>query len=123
MLAVHLPESAILLLFLPLFASCLYVFYCFDSLLRYQHQHHFEEWVKDGKPIGIFWVPPGASLFRGSLARNYACVALLICSKPWIEFDEDAKRLRRRYQFAQLVYFVIFGLVFWLLFSSMSGAK
>lgn len=118
MLAVQLPVIVIAIPIAPLVVSLFFVFYYFDALLRYQHQNHFDEWVKDGKPIGIFWVPTDASLFRGGLARNYASIALLICSKPWIESDEEAKRLRRKLQIAALIYFVIFGLVFWLLFSS-----
>lgn len=54
MLAVQLPQSFGFLLFLPFLASGLYAFYCFDSLVRYQYQHHFKEWEKDGKPIGFF---------------------------------------------------------------------
>lgn len=118
MLAVQLPVIVIAIPIAPLVVSLFFVFYYFDALLRYQHQYHFDEWVKDGKPIGIFWVPTDASMFRGRLARNYAQYALLICRKPWIESDEEAKRLRRRYQIAALANFICFGLVFWSLFSS-----
>ncbi len=116
MLAVHLPDVAFLMLFLPAFASGLYGFYCIDSLLRYQHQYHFEDWVKDGRPIGFFWIPPDAALFRGSLARNYASFSLLICRKPWIDSNADMRKLRRRCQLATLVYFAAFALVAWLIF-------
>jgi len=123
MLAAQLPVIVIAIPIATLVVSCLFVFYYFDALLRYQQQYHFDEWVKDGKPIGIFWVPTEASLFRGRLARNYAQFALLICRKPWIESDEEAKRLRRRYQIAALANFMSFGLIFWMLRSSMLNAQ
>ena len=123
MLAVQLPVIVIAIPIAPLVVSLFFVFYYFDAPIRYQHQNHFEEWEKDGKPIGIFWVPTDASLFRGGLARNYASIALLFFSKPWIESDEEAKRLRRRLQIAALVYFICFGLIFWLLNSSMHNAQ
>lgn len=118
MLAVQLPESVIILLVLPCFASGFYVYYCFDSLLRYQYQHHFKDWEKDGRPMGFFWAAPDTPIFAGVSARNHVSLTWCFCRIPWIESDENAKRLRRRYQIASLTSLIHFGLVCWLIFSS-----
>lgn len=122
MLAVQLPESVIVLLFLPFIASGFYVYYCFDSLLRYQYQHHFKDWEKDGRPMGFFWAAPDTPIFAGVSARNQLTLTWCFCRIPWIESDENAKRLRRRYQIASLASLlaslIILGLVCWLIISS-----
>lgn len=29
----------------------------FEELVKYEYEHHREQWEKDGKPYGMFWIP------------------------------------------------------------------
>ena len=38
------------------FAAVVYGMWVFDRLIRWEYEHHREQWERDGKPVGIFWV-------------------------------------------------------------------
>lgn len=90
------------LMFLPL----IYSFLCFDKLVKYQHDHHHQEWLKEGGTDGI-WIPSVQS-FVGSLARNLFMFTLLFSSRPWIETNADLRKTRRRYQISVAMYLLLF---------------
>lgn len=59
----------------------------FDGIIRYQFEEHYDEWVEDGKPRGMFFNPKGSS----TLAFWKASYILSKERPVWV--DEDAKAL------------------------------
>jgi hypothetical protein len=65
----------------------------FDLLIRHQYIRHRSHWEKDGRPIGMFRVPPGASRWRGSLARSRCFKRWAFFTPAWVSTDREALTL------------------------------
>lgn len=78
------------MVFLVFFAAALFVitaFVLFDRILRFQYQSFREEWEKQGKAIGFWWIPPNSSLFSGSLQRAVRSLSWTFGSEDWMKTD------------------------------------
>jgi hypothetical protein len=77
----------------------LFTYFTFDRLIRRQHDEHVDEWIADGRPIGMFWRPDGARFsFRSRWAMDKCTWAWLFRSPGWASRDQEALRLLRRYR-------------------------
>ena len=92
--------------FIPLFLS----FHYFDCLVRYQHEHCHDDWIRDGKPTGIFWIRPNHVPFEGRLSRNSLMGALLFFNKQWIDSNADMRYARRKHRFFTLCTYLSYSI-------------
>lgn len=74
-------------------------FFKFDRLVRVEYQRHRSDWIADGMPHGIFWVPAetvklGGLLIRGaSSLASYRCWIMWLFSTPrWARSNKNTKR-------------------------------
>ncbi len=58
-------------------------FYYYDKILRIEYLNYHDQWLKDGSPLGFFWVPKGAKLFAGSFSRGSLSFQWLFKNPQW----------------------------------------
>jgi len=75
-------------------------FALFDGLIRLEFRYHRKHWEKDGSPIGFLWVPPEASVWLGTRARNRCLRKWVHCTPAWVRKDNRAQRILFWYRFA-----------------------
>ncbi len=69
----------------------------FDKLIRLEYKRFRKSWEKDGRPFGIFWVPPevkrsGFWAFIGSSsASSRAKFDWLFVTPAWIKDSSEAR--------------------------------
>ena len=68
-------------------------FIVFDRWLLIVHERHHAWWVRQGRPIGFFWTPPGAATFSGGWARSHVCWTFLGGGGP--PNDSELEAIRR----------------------------
>ncbi len=74
-------------------------FVAFTSLVKWEYANHRQEWEADGRPGGIFWMPPVSGFWatlRSGFARNVVSLKWLFITPPWARADARAKKLLRR---------------------------
>jgi hypothetical protein len=86
----------------------------FDRLVMIEYARFRSEWDSDGEPDGFFWHPPDRSLFS-SLMSTFAKWSVgwewLFRTPPWMEHDDEAIALLRRYRICVLIWNL--GIVAW----------
>ena len=86
-------------------AGCL----IFDKLIRLEYTLSRRDWEKDGKPFGIFWVPPEVkrSDFRGGIRSSSAHKRLIIdwlfVTPGWVREIPEAKAWLYAYRILSVV--------------------
>lgn len=81
--------------------------YTFDNVIRYQFDKHYDAWVKDGKPRGMFYKPRGGS----TLAFWKASFVLSKEMPEWVTNDSNALSEYKKYIFWSKIakwYFILF---------------
>jgi hypothetical protein len=86
----------------------------FDSLLKIEYERFYADWIKDGKPAGMFYRPPGYSLF-GAAKRNRVNTRWIFVKPGWIERDEAAERFYKYFRLTGIITYSI-GLLLLLAF-------
>ncbi|SRR5713226_1225245 len=103
-------------------AAFLMSFFAFDQLVRLEYCLHRADWISDGMPQGVFWVPSEARALRGWVVKPRSSWALRRCwftwlftSPRWAKTDKTTKRALFRWRllvavsnigFVLLVYFM-----------------
>ena len=66
-------------------AVCLVVYgmWLFDRLVRWEYEHHREEWERDGRPDGFFWRAEGCTSWKSNIAKKRLSVAWLFDTPLW----------------------------------------
>ncbi len=70
----------------------------FDSLVKLEYSRHWDQWVSDGRPRGLLWVPTRESA-PSVTAFWHLSVRWAFGTPVWIRADAPAKRLLYRYRF------------------------
>jgi hypothetical protein len=86
-----------------------WVFY--DLLILIESQKFQMDWVKDGKPIGMFHVPPESGLFKGTLNRNQVLSKWVFNKPNWIKKDGKAVSFYRFFRITGIIQFSLFLLL------------
>jgi hypothetical protein len=55
----------------------------FDSLVRWEHAHHREQWIRDGKPSGYFWKSAECVFWTSHNAMHTLQLSLLFKTPGW----------------------------------------
>jgi hypothetical protein len=74
------------------FIAILISFYYYDRILKTEYSGHYDQWLKDGSPIGFFWVPKGAKLIAGSFARGTLSFQWVMRNPDWAKNDPAVVR-------------------------------
>ena len=84
---------------LALFSVAFAGFWMLDRLVRLEYASYGESWEEDGKPHGVFFVPPETKTLGGlsvrlgsSLALNRCAFAWLFKTPEWMRQDQRALR-------------------------------
>jgi hypothetical protein len=94
-----------------------------DQLIRREHDLHHKDWERDGRPIGSFFLPPGARLFRSRFAFNHRSFAWLFSTQQWVRGDPIAIALLRRFRWSTFMGQAGFILAFYLMWRLVSAAS
>ena len=92
---------------LILFILCvflLFAFITFDQLVKIEYRDFSDEWTNDGKPRGIFWSPPGSTMFSG-FGEMYKISFLWLFKTPaWAKENIDIRALFKRLRLFALIW-------------------
>ena len=79
--------------FITVFVFSLFLsFTLFDLLIRLQYNEDRNSWVKDGKPVGMFFFPKESSL-SSRFHKSRIMWEMMFRTPGWAENDRKAKRL------------------------------
>jgi hypothetical protein len=70
------------------FIALLLCFYYYDRILKTEYSNYHDQWLADGSPLGMFWVPKGSKLFSGSFSRGALMFQLLFKNPQWAKNDK-----------------------------------
>lgn len=98
-------------------------FLAFDQLVSLEYRFHRADWVSDGMPHGVFWVPSEAKMLNGWLVKGRSFLSSRRCwivwlfrSPKWARSDEGAKfaffRWRLLVVFSDLTFLLLIGFSF-----------
>lgn len=68
--------------------SVLINLYYYDRILKAEYSSYYEQWLKDGSPIGFFWVPKGSKLISGSFSRGRLSFKWSFKTPDWANNDK-----------------------------------
>ena len=83
-----LVEAIINAMVLP---GLLYGSWLFDKLVRYEYEHHREQWERDGRPIGIYWRPSEPAIFLTRAGKNWWRLAWLFHTPAWVRTSSQCR--------------------------------
>jgi len=83
--------------FLVVAATIVTGFVLFDRIPRWLYHNARETWESLGRPTGIFWRPPGVSLFTQSPGQFRLWMMTSFRTPQWAREDPAAGRLVRQW--------------------------
>jgi hypothetical protein len=75
------------------FVALLINFGIYDYLVRTEYHRHREQWVREGKPLGMFWFPWGQNPFTASWTRGIVMFRWLFKTPGWAFKEKKATKL------------------------------
>lgn len=110
------------LTFFGCMAATLWAFRCFDCILRMEVAAHPEQWERDQKPIGFFYVPSGARSFSGSFARTALWGSWVNARPAWLDAEASGlvayHRFRSARRMVNILHLILLGefasVIFWI---------
>ena len=73
-------------------AAVLYYMRLFDSLVRWEYEHHREQWERDGKPDGFFGRGERCVPWSSGVAKKRLDVAWLFNTPDWAAQAPQCRR-------------------------------
>ncbi len=92
------------------FVAILLCFYYYDRILKTEYSKYHDQWLADGSPLGMFWVPKGSKLFSGSFSRGALMFQLLFKNPQWAKDDKTVLQYLRNLRASWAI-----GAVVWLI--------
>ena len=59
-----------------------YLLWVVDCVVRWEHEHCHDDWVRDGKPNGFFWTNSECTFFWSTFSRNRLALRIACFSTP-----------------------------------------
>ena len=72
--------------------AILYVMYIFDQLVRWEYDHHRDQWEHDGKPDGYFWRPEQSTFWTSNAAKKQLGFIWLFKTPQWVIENPKCQR-------------------------------
>jgi hypothetical protein len=82
----------IILVVVVVAATVLYNMWLFDCLIRWEYEHHREEWERDGKPDGFFWRAKDCKFWSSDMAKKRITGAWLLKTPAWASKSPECRR-------------------------------
>ena len=76
--------------------SVIYQMRLFDCLVRWEYEHHRDQWERDGRPEGYFWRPKEAAFWSSDSAKKQLGFVWLFRTPDWIAERPDCRRWLNR---------------------------
>jgi hypothetical protein len=73
-------------------ADLLYGFWTFDRLVRWEYDHHRDQWLKDGRPDWFFWRANECDFFFSSIAKQKLTFVWLFKTPAWADGNIECIR-------------------------------
>ena len=84
----------------------------FDRLVKTEYEKYKKQWVKDGKPFGLFcWRPPESTIFSSLIATWRLSLYWFFKTPEWIRNDVNAQKHLRKVRIFTLIFDV--GIIVW----------
>lgn len=78
--------------------NCLVTFFLFDRIVKHEFNHHYQQWIKDGYPIGFFWFPKTKDVSKlnlfllGSTSRSRYSLLWIVKPPYWAKTDIEIRK-------------------------------
>lgn len=82
----------------------IYCFWLFDQLVRWEYEHHREQWERDGKPKGVCWRGEGRPVWEGDFAKNRLVFIWAFSTPAWAKESPCCRRWLRHFRIGFLVW-------------------
>ncbi len=101
-----MDELIVLLIIVLLIIIWFWVFVLLDRIIKYHHDNYYENWLSEGQPRGLFYVPENAKkIYSGISFYSYA--SKLRKELPnWAKEEDFAKKLIMRFFFWEKVWII-----------------
>lgn len=73
-------------------SAVLYQMYLVDRLVRWEYEHHREQWERDGKPDGYFWHATECAFWSSDVAKKQVGFVWLFKTPRWIAERPECRR-------------------------------
>lgn len=88
----------------------------FDCLVKWEYEHHREQWERDGRPTGFLrWHPKEGRFWSGSGAAQQLNFVWLFKTPEWARGNSECRRLLAYKRVTTLAALVVLGLLLKLL--------
>jgi hypothetical protein len=71
--------------------ALLYAFSRFDRLVRWQYEHHNDEWQRDGRPAGYFWRAAECTAWSSGIAMQRFSLVWLFKPPAWLKDSSECR--------------------------------
>jgi hypothetical protein len=98
-------------------SAVFYQMILFDRLVKWEYEHHREQWERDGRPVGYFWKADECGFWSGDNAKKRVEFLWIFRTPRWISESPVCQRwlVKRRAIFimccmavASLLYCLLF---------------
>jgi hypothetical protein len=73
-------------------ATILYQMSLFDRLIRWEYEHHRDQWERDGKPDGYFWRAGECKFWSSDMAKKRLTGVWLFKTPGWVATSPECRR-------------------------------
>ena len=72
--------------------AIVYHMWLFDYLVRWEYEHHREQWERDGKPSGFFWRPKECVFWSSHSAMHRLAGIVIFRTPDWAAERPECRR-------------------------------
>jgi len=91
-------------------ADLIGLMWLFDCLVRWEYDHHREQWERDGKPDGFFWRAKECVFWSSDFAKKKLSFWWMFKTPGWIS---ESQRTRRWLFRLRMLFYI--WILFWIL--------
>lgn len=84
-------------------ATILYQMSLFDRLIRWEYDHHRDQWERDGKPDGYFWRAGECKFWSSDMAKKRLTGVWLFKTPGWAATSPECRRWLAQTRITSLV--------------------
>jgi hypothetical protein len=95
---------------IALMADLIGLMWLFDCLVRWEYDHHREQWERDGKPDGFFWRAKECVFWSSDFAKKKLSFWWMFKTPGWIS---ESQRTRRWLFRLRMLFYI--WILFWIL--------
>jgi len=78
----------------------IYGFIMIDKLIKQMHNSHNEEWIKVGKPSGMFYYPSGARNLQSMISMQLNVFIWAFKTPKWVKSDAISSSYLKKLRFS-----------------------